>query len=100
MPMRSPHATSASGRPSRIGRWLDSSAYGKAAHIGDEVVAPWGVGTRAILFDIAKKRDARIDYLPSFNRSELKALFQEPCVVILPVRYDTLNLIALEALFE
>ncbi len=83
-----------------IVRWLDPTAYGRAAHIGDEVLASWGVGTRAILFDIAKKREASIDYFPSFTRHKLKALFREPSVVILPVRYDTLNLIALEALFE
>jgi len=81
-------------------RWIDPSLFGKAAHIGDELVASWGVGTRAILFDIAEKRNTTIDYLPSYNREQLRMLFQEPCLVILPVRYDTLNLIALEALFE
>jgi glycosyltransferase involved in cell wall biosynthesis len=81
-------------------RWIDPSLFGKAAHIGDELVASWGVGTRAILFDIAEKRDRTIDYFPSFNREQLRMLFQEPCLVILPVRYDSLNLIALEALFE
>jgi glycosyltransferase involved in cell wall biosynthesis len=81
-------------------RWLDPAAYAKAAHIGEEVVASWGVSTPAILHDIAKKRDATVEYLHSLNRQELKALFQEPSVVILPVRYDSLNLVALEALFE
>jgi glycosyltransferase involved in cell wall biosynthesis len=80
-------------------RWIDPALYGNAAHVGDELVAPWGAGTRAILFDIAEKRGAAIGYFPSHSREKLRALFQESCLVILPVRYDTLNLIALEALF-
>jgi glycosyltransferase involved in cell wall biosynthesis len=83
-----------------IVRWLDPATYGKAAHIGDEVISSWGVGTRAILHEIARKRDASLEYFPSFTRNELKALFRSPSLVILPVRYDTLNLVALEALFE
>jgi glycosyltransferase involved in cell wall biosynthesis len=81
-------------------RWLDPAAYARAAHIGDEVVASWGVGTRHILWDIARKRDMTVEHLPSCSRQELSKLFRARSVVILPVRYDSLNLIALEALFE
>lgn len=81
-------------------RWLNPDAYGKAAHIGDEVMAPWGVGTRHILWDIAKKRGLEIDNHPSLSRAELSRVFRDRSIVVLPVRYDTLNLIALEALFE
>lgn len=81
-------------------RWLDPSLYAGAAHIGDEMIAPWGVGTKHILWDIAKKRGLSIDYIPSRTRQELSQLFQARSVVVLPVRYDTLNLVALEALFE
>lgn len=81
-------------------RWLNPAAYGQAAHIGDEMSAPWGVSTSHILWDIAKKRDIKLDFLPSLDRQGLTQLFRQRSVVILPVRYDTLNLVALEAIFQ
>jgi len=52
------------------------------------------------LGNIAKQRGIDIEYLPTMNRAQMQSLYANRSIVVLPVRYDTLNLVALEALFS
>ncbi len=81
-------------------RWMRPGSFELAAHIGDQDYSYGGIGSKKLLQDIAKKRGIEIDYLPSMNRKQLGELFSKRSIVVLPVRYDTFNLIALEALFS
>jgi glycosyltransferase involved in cell wall biosynthesis len=80
-------------------RWLKPTLYDQAIHIGDADFST-GLNSQIILSGIAKHRDLSITFRPSYTPEHLKQLFQQRSVVILPVRYDSLNLIALEALFS
>lgn len=82
-----------------IVRWLSPTLYDQAIHIGDPDFSR-GFSSQIILSGIAKHRDLPITFRPSCAPEQLKQLFQQRSVVILPVRYDSLNLIALEALFS
>src|SRR5256885_13263219 len=52
------------------------------------------------LAEIARQREVAIAYRRAMTHDELCDLFASRSVVVLPVRYDTLNLVALEALFN
>lgn len=80
-------------------RNLDARSIGGAVHIGDFVYSVNGVASSYILEQMALKRGIRIPYRESMSHSELRRLYSESTVVVLPVRYDTLNLVALESLF-
>jgi glycosyltransferase involved in cell wall biosynthesis len=80
-------------------RWLDRKSFDRAAHIGDQDFSSNGVGSAYILENIAKARGIDVEYHNSLDRDHLSALFAKPSIIVLPVRYDTLNLVALEALF-
>lgn len=82
-----------------IVRWLNRDLFSRACHVGDIAFARDGVSSEEILRKIARAREVGIDFLPSQSRSGLASLFARNAVVVLPVRYDTLNLIALEVLF-
>jgi glycosyltransferase involved in cell wall biosynthesis len=80
-------------------RWLNRESYDAVAHIGEQDYSHRGVASGYLLENIAKQRDIKIDYLPSMSRGQMAKLYADRTVVLLPVRYDTLNLVALEALF-
>jgi glycosyltransferase involved in cell wall biosynthesis len=81
-------------------RWLNPSSFSHAAHIGDQVYSYQGISSNYILQSIAKQRDIEIKSLPAMNGEQLSRLYAGRSIVVLPVRYDTLNLVALEALFS
>lgn len=81
-------------------RWLNKSTYGRAAHIGDQVYSNQGISSGYHLQRIAKCRDIEVESLPAMNSIQLSQLYAGRSIVVLPVRYDTLNLVALEALFS
>jgi len=81
-------------------RWLRQESFDRAAHIGDLDYSYRGISSGYILQNIAKQRGLEIPSLPSLNRGELGKLYGQRSIVVLPVRYDTLNLVALEALFS
>lgn len=81
-------------------RWLNRSSYGHAAHIGDHDYSYQGISSGYLLQNIAKQRDIEIESLPAMKGAQLSQLFAGRAIVVLPVRYDTLNLVALEALFS
>ncbi len=81
-------------------RWLRQDSYDSAAHIGDSDYSYQGISSGFLLENIAKQRNIQIPSLPSLNREELEKLYGRRSILILPVRYDTFNLVAIEALFS
>ena len=57
-------------------------------------------GSAHRLADIAEARGIRVEYRPALDREGLLKLFAASSILVLPVRYDSLNLIALDALFS
>jgi glycosyltransferase involved in cell wall biosynthesis len=82
-----------------IVRWLNRSSIENIAHVGTQDYSYQGISSAYLLSNIAKNRGIEIDYLPSMNPAQLARLYAERSAIILPVRYDPLNLVALEALF-
>lgn len=80
--------------------WLRRSSFEKASHIGKEAYSETGISSKCLLENISKKREVNVDYSKSMSHKELFDLYSRRSIVILPVRYDTLNLTALEALFS
>ena len=81
-------------------RWLERDSFDHAAHIGDEDYSYNGISSDYLLQRIAKQRDIEIESLPAMDREQLSRLYAARSIVILPVRYDSLNLVALETLFS
>ena len=81
-------------------RWIKRSSFEKAAHVGDQDYSYQRIASSYLLENIAKQRDIEVEYVPTMNRAQMACLYADRSIVVLPVRYDTLNLIALEALFS
>ena len=81
-------------------RWLKQSSFEKAVHVGDQDFSYQGISSGYLLDKIAKQRGIVVEHLPSMSRAQMDRLYAERSIVVLPVRYDTLNLVALEALFS
>ena len=80
-------------------RWLDPSSFDATAHIGDEDLSD-GVGSAYRLANIADARGIRVEHRRPLDRSGLLKLFATPSIIVLPTRYDSLNLVVLDALFS
>lgn len=83
-----------------MNRWMVSGHIAKGVHIGGICYFSNGDGSDYHLSNLAKNRSIEVPYLYSKNRQELNELFSQRTIVVLPVRYDTLNLVVLEALFS
>ncbi len=81
-------------------RWLDPSSFDGAAHIGEEDYSSDAGGSPRLLGNIADARGVRVEHRGPLDRSGLLQLFATPSIVVLPTRYDSLNLVALDALFS
>jgi glycosyltransferase involved in cell wall biosynthesis len=80
-------------------RWLDADSFASARHVGD---ADYSNGISSIyqLEKISKARGIEIKHEPACTHDSLMALCATKAIIVLPVRYDTLNLVALETLFS
>lgn len=81
-------------------RWLRHGSYSVAEHIGDEDWSHLTSSSSQILAGMANRRGLEISHRNSLNWEQLRELYQGNSILLLPVRYDTLNLVALEALFS
>lgn len=81
-------------------RWLDPEKYERAIHIGPNVINCEGISSNQFLDALARSRGLEIAIEKSKTRAELLELYQSNALLILPVRYDSFNLTALEALFS
>lgn len=80
--------------------WLRKSSFEQAAHVGDQDYSHDNISSGYLLENIAKKRGLQIPHSLPMNREQLLDLYSRRSIVVLPTRYDTLNLAALEALFS
>jgi glycosyltransferase involved in cell wall biosynthesis len=83
-----------------IARWLPRASYGAATIIGPESFCGEGPGANHYLRQMLGNRPDRVEIRPAMNAAELARLFAGRALIFAPSRYDTLNLVALEALFS
>ncbi len=81
-------------------RWLDRNSYVRAFHVGSDEVLHNGTSSRDVLERLARARGVDIGFMPSQNAAGLDGLYRENALVVLPVRYDSFNLVALEVLMK
>jgi glycosyltransferase involved in cell wall biosynthesis len=79
--------------------WLPRSSHSWASIIGPDSNDGEGISSGTYLRDMAAQRRLDIRFEPACSRQELARLFATKSVVCLPSLSDTLNLVALEALF-
>ncbi|MBM3524341.1 MAG: glycosyltransferase family 4 protein, partial [Alphaproteobacteria bacterium] len=81
-------------------RWLGRGSYDKAFHVGSHDQLRNGSSSREYLEAMARSREVEVGFLPSQNEAGLDAIYRGDALVVLPVRYDSFNLVALEALMK
>lgn len=81
-------------------KWLRADSIDTASHIGPPDYSFNGSSSEYLIKLFAEHRDLQIDYYQTLEPSQLREIFSKKSIVILPVRFDTLNLVALEALFS
>lgn len=81
-------------------RWIQRDLYKQAAHVGSCVGAVAGIDSEFILKNISAARGVCVPFLGAKSSEDLRGIFCKRSMLILPVRYDTLNLVVLEALFS
>ena len=81
-------------------RWLKRDSFDHAVHIGDQGYSYHGISSGYLLQNIAKQRNIEIELQPAMDREQLDRLYAGRAIVVLPVRYDSLNLVAMESLFS
>ena len=67
-------------------------------HVGPDDHSLGHTSSSYVLGEFARRRAVPIDFLGPRTQSQLQALMAGRIMVVLPVRYDTLNLVALEAI--
>ncbi|KAF0182048.1 MAG: hypothetical protein FD124_655 [Alphaproteobacteria bacterium] len=83
-----------------IGAWLEKSNYGSLVAVGDPVTLEGGGSADDMLVRHAQRRGVDCRFEPGRPPEDIRALFHDDVCVVLPTRFDTLNLVALEALCE
>jgi glycosyltransferase involved in cell wall biosynthesis len=78
--------------------WVQRSLYRDIRAIGDPCVLPDGTSADRVLQQIAANRGLSVSFEQSMSPSQLRRLYSGNAYLILPSRYDTLNLVALEAI--
>lgn len=81
--------------------WLPSDSFKEAVVIGPPVTDPHGKSSNDYIRDLAAMRKIgnRVRIEPTKTHAELAALYTSNTVMVTPSTYDTLNLVAIEALF-
>ncbi|HLO85279.1 MAG TPA: glycosyltransferase [Nostocaceae cyanobacterium] len=80
--------------------WLPRSKFSRANIIGPDSYGG-EIGSGLLLYQMINNRlKGDITLLPSMSYTELQQVFTSKSVTILPSKYDTLNLTALESLFS
>jgi glycosyltransferase involved in cell wall biosynthesis len=81
--------------------WLPRSSYNKASIIGPNSFDDSGnTSSLRHLQTIINNRVKDVQLLPEKSREGLKEVFATKSITVVPSRYDTLNLVALESLFS
>ncbi|MDE3075923.1 MAG: glycosyltransferase, partial [Chloroflexota bacterium] len=80
--------------------WLDRSLYGDAWILGPDGPNGAGIGSDPFVGPAAKLRGLDVRAGGPKTQAELRAIYDQRSLVVVPSRYDQLNLIALEALLR
>jgi glycosyltransferase involved in cell wall biosynthesis len=82
--------------------WLRRGAYGTARIIGPPSHDPHGVSSDHYLRELIRCRlgTGEVDIQAGAKPAELRKRFASRALVVLPSRYDTFNLVAVESLFS
>jgi glycosyltransferase involved in cell wall biosynthesis len=80
--------------------WLPRQKFSTANIIGSDSFGPKGESSGFYLYQTAENRLKEIKRSQSLSQIELYKLFSSKSLTILPSRYDTLNIVALESLFS
>ena len=59
-----------------------------------------GKSARKLLLNTSKEYNLNIHFLPPLGQNELLDIYASESIVILPVRYDSFNLVAMDAIFN
>lgn len=83
-----------------IALWLPRDSYQEALIVGPQNWDPQGRGSNYYLRKMLKNRGASdaVSIVPTANRADLARLFASRAITVLPSRYDTFNLVAVESL--
>lgn len=83
-----------------VAMWLPQSSYRNAFIVGPQAWGADGAGSNRRLQEMManRGRENLVTLLPSANRCDLDRMFAARAVTILPSRYDTFNLVAMESL--
>ena len=81
--------------------WLPPNSFKEAVVIGPSVTDPHGKSSNAYIRELAKMRNIsdRVRIETTKSHAELGELYATKTVMVTPSTYDTLNLVALEAVF-
>ena len=84
-----------------LARWLPSDLYSDPFIVGgNEWVSPTAVASDILYGCAAHRGWEHLNYLGQMQPGQLMKLFSDRNMIVLPVRADSLNLVALEALFS
>jgi glycosyltransferase involved in cell wall biosynthesis len=83
-----------------LANWLPRQKFSTANIIGPDSYDDRGTGSGFYLYQMINNRLQDIRTLPPMNQTELATIFASKSVTILPSKYDTLNLLAIESLFS
>ncbi|NDV24958.1 glycosyltransferase [Desulfovibrio sp. JC022] len=83
-----------------LSRWIDPDLYDKSYHVGDADFDNAGVSSTDRLYSVSVNRGLDLNFVGPVGWDELEKIFASRAMLVLPVRYDTLNLQVLEALFN
>jgi glycosyltransferase involved in cell wall biosynthesis len=82
-------------------RWLPTESYGTAWFAGeDQYLSDGSLATELLSSYSSHRGQSAVDYRGVLDWGQLRGVYSGKNVVVLPVRYDALNLMALEALFH
>ncbi|MCH8342450.1 MAG: glycosyltransferase [Planctomycetes bacterium] len=79
--------------------WLGEGSYQRASIIGPEAYSPDGTSAQTHLSRMIQMRHLSIEQRPPMSADQLQSLFASRVITVLPSRWDTFNLIAMESLF-
>ena len=77
---------------------LDPASYGQLKFVGPDGPNRLGVGSSSTMNAMARLRHLQPEVLAGISRSDIMAMFRSRNMLLLPSRYDTFNLTALEAI--
>ncbi len=79
---------------------LDKGLYKGASIIGPDCNCSKGISSTEILSNFSKNRSVNVNFFPKFTSDQKEGILSSKTLTILPSRYDTLNLLGIEALLS